>query len=182
MRIIWIRSSVCAMIGLCIMALGCAHKADLEQSTIPAPQKENHAAIVLDPEKTAAQSPQRSSLAGLGHEAEVFVNQDIIFGYDTADISPATAKILKDKAAFLTDHPTLTVRIEGHCDERGTVEYNLALGDRRARAARDILYALGIEKDRLTNVTYGEEQPLDPGHTEEAWAKNRRAHFVIVNP
>lgn len=182
MRVIWIRIPVCVMIGLCIISLGCAHKADLEQSAIPAPQKENHAPIVLDPEKTAAQSPQRSSLTGLGHEAEVFVNQDIIFGYDTADISPVAAKILKDKVAFLTDHPALSVRIEGHCDERGTVEYNLALGDRRARSARDFLRALGIEKERITTVSYGEERPLDPGHTEEAWDKNRRAHFEIVTP
>ena len=76
-------------------------------------------------------------------------------------------------------HPGVTVTIEGHCDERGTNEYNLALGDRRAESAKRFLTDLGISATRLTTVSYGEERPVDPRHNEEAWAKNRRAHFVI---
>jgi peptidoglycan-associated lipoprotein len=78
----------------------------------------------------------------------------------------------------LLEHPDLTIRIEGHCDERGTVEYNLALGERRAQAVLDYLVAYGIPRDRISVVTYGEERPLDSGHDETAWAKNRRAAFV----
>ena len=72
--------------------------------------------------------------------------------------------------------------IEGHCDERGTEEYNLGLGDKRANAARDFLVSLGVPADRIQTISYGEERPFDPGHAEEAWAKNRRAHFVLAKP
>jgi len=71
--------------------------------------------------------------------------------------------------------------VEGHCDERGTNEYNLALGERRANAAKRYLLSLGISSDRISSISYGEEKPLDPGHNEEAWAKNRRGHFIILS-
>jgi peptidoglycan-associated lipoprotein len=87
--------------------------------------------------------------------------------------------VLKEKAAWLQDRPEVDVLIEGHCDERGTNEYNLALGERRAQSAKVFLVNMGIASSRLTTVSYGEERPLDPGHDEAAWAKNRRAQFVI---
>jgi peptidoglycan-associated lipoprotein len=89
-------------------------------------------------------------------------------------------EVLKEKAAFMRDNPGITVMIEGHCDERGTNEYNLALGDRRANSAKTYLTDLGIQGSRMTTVSYGEEQPVDSGHGEEAWARNRRGHFVII--
>ena len=89
-------------------------------------------------------------------------------------------KALDENAALLKRYPTWTVTIEGHCDERGTAEYNLALGERRAVAARAYLVSLGIPADRLRTVSYGKEFPFDPGHDEAAFAKNRRAHFVIT--
>ncbi|HQG32224.1 MAG TPA: peptidoglycan-associated lipoprotein Pal [Deltaproteobacteria bacterium] len=109
-----------------------------------------------------------------------FEKDDIFFDYDKASIRPDDRKILSQKAAFLNAHPQMNVKIEGYCDERGTSEYNLALGERRAKAAQDYLVFLGIKPDRVSIVSYGEENPLDPGHNEEAWAKNRRAHFVIT--
>ena len=115
-------------------------------------------------------------------EAELrdkFVNEDIHFEFDKSRLLPEAKKILREKAEWLSMHPDVTVTIEGHCDERGTNEYNLALGDRRAESARRFLTDLGISAGRLTTVSYGEERPLDPRHNEEAWAKNRRAHFVI---
>ena len=75
----------------------------------------------------------------------------------------------------------MKIQIEGHCDERGTVEYNLALGERRANSAKRYLTSLGIPENRISTISYGKERPLDPGHNEEAWTKNRRAHFVILS-
>jgi peptidoglycan-associated lipoprotein len=104
----------------------------------------------------------------------------IFFGYDQADISPEAQRILDANAEVLKKNATWVINIEGHCDERGTAEYNLALGERRAAAARAYLVSLGIAGDRIRTVSYGKEFPFDPGHTEEAWAKNRRGHFVVT--
>lgn len=112
---------------------------------------------------------------------EKFENEDIHFAFDSYALTPRAVEILKEKAAFLKARPGLKVLIEGHCDERGTEQYNLALGDRRAHVAKEFLKALGIDPSRIQTVSYGEERPLDPRHNEEAWAKNRRAHFVIID-
>jgi peptidoglycan-associated lipoprotein len=106
--------------------------------------------------------------------------QPLFFELDSSDVSAAGQKTLNEDAALLKKYPTWTVTIEGHCDERGTAEYNLALGERRAVAARAYLVSLGISADRLRTVSYGKEFPFDPGHDEAAYAKNRRAHFVIT--
>lgn len=163
--------------------LGCAHQPDIEQpQTISEPDQEaKNPPPGLNPEKDRgeAAASRRARMPGLLREINVFENEDITFDYDAYAISPAAAEILKTKAAFLAANPSLMVQIEGHCDERGTVEYNLALGDRRAKAARDYLCALGIASERIRTVSYGEERPLDPGQTEEGWAKNRRCHFLI---
>ena len=112
-------------------------------------------------------------------ERDIFENEDILFEFDSAKLSDEAQQILRIKAEWLRKNPRAQVIIEGHCDERGTNEYNLALGDRRAFSAKAFLVDLGINESRLTTVSYGEERPLDPGATEDAWAKNRRAHFVI---
>lgn len=102
---------------------------------------------------------------------------DIGFAFDSSALSAKAQATLKDSARYLLDTKK-AVQIEGHCDERGTSEYNLALGERRARAAYDYLRSLGVRKDQMSTISYGEELPLDPGHDEEAWSKNRRAHFA----
>jgi peptidoglycan-associated lipoprotein len=104
----------------------------------------------------------------------------VYFGYDTAELSAEARAALDANAAVLKKYPAWTVTIEGHCDERGTAEYNLALGERRAAAAQSYLVALGVPTSRVKTVSYGKEFPFDPGHDEAAWAKNRRAHFVIT--
>ena len=104
----------------------------------------------------------------------------VFFDYDSADLSPAAKSALDENAGVLKKYGTWVLTIEGHCDERGTPEYNLALGERRAVAARTYLVALGVGADRLRTVSYGKEFPFDPGHDEGAWAKNRRAHFVVT--
>jgi peptidoglycan-associated lipoprotein len=105
----------------------------------------------------------------------------VYFELDSSDLSAANQKALDENAALLKRYASWAVTIEGHCDERGTAEYNLALGERRAIAARAYLVSLGIAADRLRTVSYGKEFPFDPGHDEAAFAKNRRAHFVITS-
>ncbi len=112
-------------------------------------------------------------------ERDIFENEDILFEFDSAKLSDEAQQILRNKAGWLRENPRAQVIIEGHCDERGTNEYNLALGDRRAFSAKSFLVDLGIDESRLTTVSYGEERPLDPRSVEDAWTKNRRAHFVI---
>lgn len=119
-----------------------------------------------------------------GIAGEVFESRllkDIHFDFDRYDIRPEDAEILKDNAALLMKYPRVKIQVEGHCDERGTNEYNLALGERRANAAKKYLLSLGISTDRISSISYGEEKPLDAGHNEEAWTKNRRGHFVILS-
>jgi peptidoglycan-associated lipoprotein len=110
---------------------------------------------------------------------EMFENEDILFEFDSASLSVEAQEILRAKAEWLRENPGARVVIEGHCDERGTNEYNLALGDRRAFSSKSFLVDLGITDSRLTTISYGEERPVDSDSTEDAWAKNRRAHFVI---
>ena len=119
-----------------------------------------------------------------GIEGEVFESgllKDIYFEFDRYDVRPQDAEILKQNAAWLTKSPNAKIQIEGHCDERGTNEYNLALGERRANSAKKYLVSLGVKADRISTITYGKERPLDPAHTEEAWAKNRRAHPIVLS-
>jgi len=102
------------------------------------------------------------------------------FDLDSSELTADAQRALNDNAALLKQYSAWTVTIEGHCDERGTAEYNQALGERRAVTARAYLVSLGISADRLRTVSYGKEFPFDPGHDESAYAKNRRAHFVIT--
>ena len=107
------------------------------------------------------------------------VLSDVNFAFDSSVIDGLAKSVLQQNFEYLNTNMDVNVQIEGHCDERGTAEYNLALGHKRARATMDYLVSLGITAERLSTVSYGEELPLDPGKGEEAWSKNRRAHFVI---
>lgn len=104
----------------------------------------------------------------------------VFFVYDSDAIDEAGQKVLTANAAVLKKYPTWAITIEGHSDERGTAEYNLALGERRALAAKSYLLSLGISADRIRTVSYGKEFPFDPGHDEAAYSKNRRGHFVVT--
>lgn len=112
--------------------------------------------------------------------AKDFENDDIYFDYDSYMLSPPAKKILDDKVEFLKRYSKVKINIEGHCDERGTNEYNLALGERRANSAMQYLVNSGVGEQRVTIVSYGEERPVATGHDESSWAKNRRAHFVLI--
>ncbi len=112
--------------------------------------------------------------------AEASAVKNIHFAFDRYDLNAEARNILGGLADWLSKQSAWVVTIEGHCDERGTAEYNMALGERRAEAAAAYLSSLGIPKDRIATISYGEERPLDPRSNEEAWAKNRRGHFVVV--
>ena len=108
-----------------------------------------------------------------------FENQDIHFEFDSSQLSSMAKMLLKEKATWLKENSSIFVTIEGHCDERGTTEYNLALGERRASVAKAYLVDLGVSVSRLNTISYGEEKPLDWGKTEAAYRTNRRSHFAI---
>lgn len=143
----------------------------------PAPPEPVAEPTVVPPEPVAEDKIAAASLDDLNRNSPL---QPVFFNLDSADINSTGQAALESNAAVLKKYPTWTVTIEGHCDERGTAEYNLALGERRAIAARTYLVSLGISADRLRTVSYGKEFPFDPGHDEAAWSKNRRAHFVIT--
>lgn len=106
--------------------------------------------------------------------------QDAFFNYNESTLSADAQSALTASANWLKSHPQYNLLVEGHCDERGTEQYNLALGDHRAQTAKDYLVTLGVDAGRIRTVSYGEERPFDPGHDEAAWAKNRRDHLVLV--
>jgi peptidoglycan-associated lipoprotein len=113
-------------------------------------------------------------------EMEDFESDNIYFDFDKSELKPEARAVLVKKAEYLKKNREYAVRIEGNCDERGTNEYNLALGERRAHAAFDFLESLGVSENRMSTISYGEERPLDPRSGEEAWAKNRNDQFKLV--
>jgi len=126
--------------------------------------------------ETVAEGP--SSLAEKLNTQKVL--KTIYFDFDKYDLRTDAVRGLGDNAEKMKQYSQFKVRIEGHCDERGTVEYNLALGEKRARAARDYLASLGVPASRMRIISFGKERPVDPGHNEDAWAKNRRDEFIFL--
>jgi peptidoglycan-associated lipoprotein len=129
--------------------------------------------------------PPMPSEDAIGSKSLDDLNRDsplrpLFFLLDSSDVEGEGQQVLQANAAVLKKYPAMQITIEGHCDERGTAEYNLALGERRALAAKNYLVSLGIPSDRIKIVSYGKEFPFDPGHDDAAWSKNRRAHFVIT--
>ncbi len=171
-----------------LFTVSCAKKT-IRSETSLTQQAEDEAAAKAAAEKAEQEELVRQQAIEelrLQEEAErkaaarnLFLNEDIFFEFDSSVLLAEAQVILKKKAEWLINNPDVTATIEGHCDERGTNEYNLALGDRRAASAKTFLMDLGIAGSRLNCISYGEERPVDPGHNEEAWAKNRRGHFTI---
>lgn len=114
---------------------------------------------------------------GLGAKTTIGL-KTIYFDFDKSEIKPESQKTLQENADWMKQNPAKVVSLEGHCDERGTVEYNLALGNRRAKAAYDYLRSIGVPPEKMTTISFGEEFPADPGHDESAWAKNRRVESI----
>jgi len=139
-------------------------------TTVPDP-------VVVPPEPVLEDDIASRSLDELNTDSPL---RPALFDYDSAELNAEAQRVLDANAELLRRYGTWTITVEGHTDERGTAEYNLALGERRAAAARTYLVSLGIPADRLRMVSYGKEFPFDPGHDEAAWSMNRRAHFVIT--
>ena len=132
---------------------------------------------VIVPPMPAEDTIGSKSLDDLNRDSPL---RPLFFELDSSEVSAAGQQVLQANAAVLKKYPNMQITIEGHCDERGTAEYNLALGERRALAAKNYLVSLGIGADKVKTVSYGKEFPFDAGHDDAAWSKNRRAHFVIT--
>jgi peptidoglycan-associated lipoprotein len=172
--------------GLLLMA-GCAKKQTVSTTSVPTTQQEAAAEQKTTPPETTVKEkgpeiPEVSE-AQPQKPVQAVILQDVIrdinFDFDSSAVRADAREILRTNAALLQKHRFSSITIEGHCDERGTAEYNLALGQRRADETKQYLVNLGIQESLIQTVSYGKERPLDPGHDEEAWAKNRRAHFVV---
>ena len=155
-----------------------AKKADLEKQKAELARQKALEEKRLEQERLAMSSAEARKKVEQGKRVR-FEQGHIYFDFDKYSLKPEAQRALKTKAAFMQANPKIKARIEGHCDERGTNEYNLALGDRRANSAKEFLLNLGIAESRLTTISYGEEKPVAMGHNEAAWAKNRRAQFAI---
>lgn len=183
--------SVIALVVPFLFFVGCAKK----QPTTPAPAPEveveapeKPATDIAPPEEPATEDPQEldplesEDLQEVNRAAEEMgYHPNVYFAFDKSELRTDARETLARNAEFLKNHPDLGVTIAGHCDERGTNEYNLALGERRANAAKDYLVSLGVSADRLRTISYGEERPVCTESSESCWQQNRRAHMPITS-
>ncbi len=161
---------VVMMMSTSILLLAGCSKKPAPQPVTPPPPVTPRETIPAAEQKPVERAPEVRAAMEL---------KDVFFDYDKYELKPDARDALTLDAQQLMANSQLRIVIEGHCDERGTNEYNLALGDRRARAAMDFLVRFGVAADRIETVSYGEERPFAPGHDESAWAQNRRVHFVV---
>jgi len=187
---LWINLMVAMLAAGLFMTVSCAKKtivsepttiedqatAETEATAEALAEQERIKAAELQDQMIKEQALKEAKLLAAKNR---FSNQNIHFDFDSAQLSSMAKMLLKEKAEWLSANSVVSVTIEGHCDERGTTDYNIALGERRAIAAKNYLLNLGISESRLTIVSFGEEKPLDSGTSEEAFRKNRRAQFVI---
>ena len=146
-------------------------------TTPPRPPERVAEPMVVPPEPVPEDTVGSKSLDDLNRDSPL---KPVFFELDSAELSQESQSTLQENANVLKKYATWQITIEGHCDERGSAEYNLALGERRALVARDYLVSLGVVAPRVRTVSYGKEFPFEPGHEEGSWIKNRRAHFVIT--
>jgi len=192
------RWGLAVLLVLALVATGCAKKEVVRSNegagtaaeapaAAPAPQPESIVSEPIKPEAPKAEAPAAGTqtamaeaaagMAATEEKASLFA--DIYFDFDKSFIREDAKPVLATVADYLKKNTGAKVQIEGHCAERGTAEYNMALGARRAESAKKYLLSLGVKAAALSTVSYGKEKPLDPGHTEDAWAKNRRDHFLL---
>ncbi|HKY60023.1 MAG TPA: peptidoglycan-associated lipoprotein Pal [Gemmatimonadota bacterium] len=163
------------VLAVLVAATGCSKK---QVETTPDRDRMDPGAAATDTGTDEAMTDDSGTLTR--DEALAMIGDMIFFDFDRSELRPEARTTLQQKSEILRQYPDIRVRIEGHADERGTVEYNLALGERRADSARTYLIDLGIDPDRLTTISYGEERPLAEGHNEAAWQQNRRDEFIPI--
>ena len=181
------------MLSFSLFLNACAKKVITEESVIEQKEEvvraEEKIPLEVENLRLKAEEEKAAKEARLKEEAtkkeaqlrEEFENVDIHFDFDKFSLTNEAREILAKKASWLQGRTDLKIQIEGHCDEQGNNEYNMALGERRANSAMKYLITSGVKADRISTITYGEERPLDAGQNEDAWTKNRRAHFRIVS-
>ena len=143
----------------------------------PAPPEPSRPAPTVPPVPVTDDAIGSRSIDDINRDSPL---KPLFYALDQSEVDAAGQAVLQGNADVLKKYGSWQITVEGHCDERGTAEYNLALGERRAVAARNYLVSLGVAADRIKTVSYGKEFPFDPAHTDAAWAKNRRAHFVVT--
>jgi peptidoglycan-associated lipoprotein len=167
-------------LGLSLSACGCFQQA-MKGETAPPPAAEP--AAIAAPEakaEVAGEAPAAAPAPAVQPTVAVVELNDVHFDFDKYNIRPGDAETLNKDYGWFTAN-TGRVKIEGNCDERGTVEYNLVLGQKRADSTKYYMIKLGVDGKRIDTISYGKERPVDPGHSEEAWAKNRRVHFAPID-
>lgn len=169
-----------------VMMTSCANKrGQVSETFVPktnevtSEQIEEAGAVKEEDMSKSLQEAELERSQVVAREMKAFETNNIYFAFDNYTLTEEARLVLKEKADWLYNNPAYSVKIEGHCDERGTNEYNLALGERRARVAKDYLVTSGIAEDRISTISYGEERPADSLHNEESWAKNRRDEFKL---
>lgn len=184
------------LVGFCVG--GCASKTKTKMEPMVIPEITEQAAVEpvqVEPEEEpkgiseseVSETELEQSLVAkkyAGIEGDFFDSsmlKDIHFAFDKSDLTPLSRTILTENASLLKKFRDVKIQIEGHCDERGSTGYNLALGERRAASVKNYLISLGISSNRLSTISYGEEMPIDPRHNEEAWTKNRRSHMIVMD-
>jgi peptidoglycan-associated lipoprotein len=178
-KMIAVSVSMLFVCSVFLMMAGCAKKQVASQVTHEIDTGRAHTGGDADSE--AVRNARLEDLNAAKQAAENSISsKKIYFEFDSSELSAEAQTVLKEIAAVLQSSPSYSLDISGHCDERGTIEYNLALGERRARSAKNFLVSLGITGDRISTISYGEEKPVDTASTEEAWAKNRRDEFLLI--
>ena len=179
---LWICLALFLVIPAFLFTVSCAQQTVKSDEEMAAEEVEVEEEVAMEKEEAvevtsdaSLDADERALLAA----RNMFLNEYVYFAFDKSNLDDSAQEVLMRKADFLRENPDLYITIEGNCDERGTNEYNLALGDRRAESAKSFLVDMGIEAYRISTVSYGEERPLCQLQNEECWAKNRRDQFVI---
>jgi peptidoglycan-associated lipoprotein len=185
-RNIWLALALILILPAMLFTVSCAKKTVEAEPEVVQPETPEEPDTVaaeaeaaeqarIEAERIKAEEEERA----LAEARMAFTDEDVYFEFDSATLLPAGQDILSEKAAYILSMSEASITVEGHCDERGTDAYNMALGERRAEAAKAFLVNLGVNPSQISTISYGEERPVDPGNSEEAWAKNRRASFVL---
>lgn len=168
-----VKLTTAGLLASLLMAVGCASRKEVSTAQVEPPPPAQ-----TTPQETTTPPPPPPPAQTQDDSAARITLTDAFFDFDESALRDDAKNALTTNAKWMEKNASANVIVEGHCDERGSVEYNLALGERRAKAAKEFMVSYGIAAGRLTTISYGKERPFDPGHGENSWAQNRRAHFV----
>jgi peptidoglycan-associated lipoprotein len=185
-RMVMVGVALAFISGSLFFAGGCSKRqSKVEEVTTPAPLGAPKASGEDEEARRRAEAERQAKLRdsergqSITDQIQAFESEPVYFDFNSPDLRSQDRPVLEKKATWLKTHPEYSLKIEGHCDERGTEEYNLALGERRAKVVMSYLVSLGVSSGRISTISYGEERPSASGHDEKAWAKNRRAEFRL---